>query len=244
MRISETKHLLATLFISITLSAAPGQATVIGDDYPSQWRHGVGADSWGMYLRQCTSFVAFRLNSTNGFSLPQGYGNAISWGSIARSQGYRVDMSPTVGSIAWFSSGVNGAGSYGHVAWVAEVDGDTVTTEEYNYDYGQGSEQYYRRSFHKNQVSGYIHFKDLSTVDTSNLSPSSPISTSVSLTSRGCYIFPQRSYIKNIPQQNSKTVAYYDSGDSVNYDSIIYSEDHQWLSYISYSGIRRYIAIE
>jgi hypothetical protein len=49
----------------------------------------------------------------------------------------------------------------GHVAWVAEVHGDQVTIEEYNYDAGQGPEKYHKRSFHKSQVSGYIHFKDL-----------------------------------------------------------------------------------
>ena len=70
-------------------------------------------------------------------------------------------MNPAVGSIAWFSAGVNGAGHMGHVAWVAEVRGDQVTIEEYNYDAGQGPEKYHKRSFHKSQVSGYIHFKDL-----------------------------------------------------------------------------------
>ena len=94
-------------------------------------------------------------------TLPVGYGNAITWGSIARANGHRVDMNPAVGSIAWFSAGVNGAGHMGHVAWVAEVRGDQVTIEEYNYDAGQGPEKYHKRSFHKSQVSGYIHFKDL-----------------------------------------------------------------------------------
>ena len=142
--------------------AAPTQAAVLGDDYPSSWKYGgFGVDPWTMYWRQCTSFAAYRLSNTNGFTLPVGYGNAITWGSIARANGHRVDMNPAVGSIAWFSDGVNGAGYMGHVAWVAEVNGDQVTIEEYNYDAGQGPEKYHKRSFHKSQVSGYIHFKDL-----------------------------------------------------------------------------------
>lgn len=40
-----------------------------------------------------------------------GYGNAISWGSVARNQGYRVDMNPAFGSVAWFSAVVNAAAS-------------------------------------------------------------------------------------------------------------------------------------
>ncbi len=150
---------LATVSVSCGSSA---QATVLGDDYPSSWKYGgFGVDPWTMYWRQCTSFAAYRLSNTNGFNLPVGYGNAITWGSIARANGYRVDMNPAVGSIAWFSAGVNGAGHMGHVAWVAEVRGDQVTIEEYNYDAGQGPEKYHKRSFHKSQVSGYIHFKDL-----------------------------------------------------------------------------------
>ena len=35
---------------------------------------------------------------------------------------------------------------YGHVAWVAEVNGDQVTIEEYNYNAGQGPEKYHKRS--------------------------------------------------------------------------------------------------
>ena len=39
------------------------KAAVLGDNYPSQWQTGWGPDTWGMYKRQCTSFVAFRLSS-------------------------------------------------------------------------------------------------------------------------------------------------------------------------------------
>ena len=163
---------LATVSVSCGSSA---QAAVLGDDYPSSWKYGgFGVDPWTMYWRQCTSFAAYRLSNTNGFTLPVGYGNAITWGPIARANGHRVDMNPAVGSIAWFSDGVNGAGYMGHVAWVAEVNGDQVTIEEYNYNAGQGPEKYHKRSFHKSQVSGYIHFKDLeSGAQTSNPTNSS-----------------------------------------------------------------------
>ena len=166
---------LATVLISWS---APTQAAVLGDDYPSSWKYGgFGVDPWTMYWRQCTSFAAYRLSNTNGFTLPVGYGNAITWGPIARANGHRVDMNPAVGSIAWFSDGVNGAGYMGHVAWVAEVNGDQVTIEEYNYNAGQGPEKYHKRSFHKSQVSGYIHFKDLE----SGNQTSNPINSSINI---------------------------------------------------------------
>ena len=71
---------LATVSVSCSGSA---QAAVLGDDYPFSWKYGgFGVDPWTMYWRQCTSFAAYRLSNTNGFTLPIGYGNAITWGNI------------------------------------------------------------------------------------------------------------------------------------------------------------------
>ena len=79
---------LATISVSCGSSA---QAAVLGDDYPSSWKYGgIGVDPWTMYWRQCTSFAAYRLSNSNGFTLPVGYGNAITWGPIARANGHRV----------------------------------------------------------------------------------------------------------------------------------------------------------
>ena len=39
-------------------------------------------------------------------------------GYRARREGYRVDNTPAIGSIAWST-----AGGYGHVAWVSNVMG-------------------------------------------------------------------------------------------------------------------------
>ena len=99
-------------------------------------------------------------------------------------------------------------------------------------------------SFHKSQVSGYIHFKDLggSTVTSSPSVQSTPTPSST-LSSSGTYTFTSRHGIKNAPQQSSSDIAYYDAGSSVRYDKTVISDGYEWLSYISYSGARRYIAI-
>ena len=155
-----TASLSSDCFGFVCGSSAPGGFPGVMT-HPSSWKYGASVSIHG----PCTGvngrpFAAYRLSNTNGFTLPVGYGNAITWGSIARANGHRVDMNPAVGSIAWFSAGVNGAGHMGHVAWVAEVHGDQVTIEEYNYDAGQGPEKYHKRSFHKSH-SQYIHFGDL-----------------------------------------------------------------------------------
>ena len=38
-------------------------------------------------------------------------------------------------------------------------------------------------------------------------------------------------------------MAYYDKGMSVNYDKVLTADGHQWLSYVTASGARRYVDI-
>ena len=221
---------LATVSVSCGSSA---QAAVLGDDYPSSWKYGgFGVDPWTMYWRQCTSFAAYRLSNTNGFTLPVGYGNAITWGSIARANGHRVDMNPAVGSIAWFSAGVNGAGHMGHVAWVAEVHGDQVTIEEYNYDY---TETYHRRIVKASSMTGFIHFKD---VGNASVGPHQSL-----LAFSGTHHFTEKSAIMDQPSLTSTVIDYYEAGMSVHYDQTFEKEGYKWISYISRSGNRRYIPL-
>lgn len=48
----------------------------------------------------------------------------------------------------------------------------------------------------------------------------------------------------NPSDTESPALAYYKKGDKINYDKIIDSNGYKWISYISYSGVRRYIAIQ
>jgi surface antigen/NADPH-dependent curcumin reductase CurA len=131
--------------------------TIIGDDYPAKWKNlplGATTDNWKMATRYCTSFVANRLSVVNKFDIRRDGldWNANQWGNNAKIQGYKVDMNPKRGSVAYWSA------KY-HVAWVAAVDGNRVLIEEYNYDYNGN---YNSRWINKNAVDGYIHFKDMS----------------------------------------------------------------------------------
>ncbi|MDR7251690.1 hypothetical protein J2X46_000662 [Nocardioides sp. BE266] len=91
-------------------------------------------DPWGFVLRNCTSFVAWRLQERNrlaGFSNSFGgqhWGNAEHWDDAARALGYRVDHVPAIGAVAQTD-----AGRVGHVAWVSAIGPGTVTIEEYNH---------------------------------------------------------------------------------------------------------------
>ena len=42
---------------------------------------------------------------------------------------------------------------------------------------------------------------------------------------------------------SSPELAYYDAGQTVTYDRKLEADGHQWISYLSFAGNRRYIAI-
>ena len=233
------KKLLSFLVVALMLSAgnsvyAYTGSIARGDDYPAYYKNGSQEiDRWRLYSRQCTSFAAFRLSSINGFELPVAYGNANQWGHRARREGYRVDSVPTIGSIAWST-----AGGYGHVAWVSNVMGDNIEIEEYNYGY-TGS--YNKRIIKANTMTGFIHFKDL---DGGNVVSSGKVFNSQPSLTGGTHYFKNKAAIKNQPLVSATSIAYYSPGESVHYDQVLEKDGYKWLSYISYSGSRRYIQLE
>lgn len=49
-------------------------------------------------------------------------------------------------------------------------------------------------------------------------------------------------YVREAPTTKSKKVALYKKGSYISYDSVYESQNYRWISYISYSGKRRYVA--
>ncbi|KAJ1837200.1 hypothetical protein LPJ73_007479 [Coemansia sp. RSA 2703] len=126
----------------------------IKDDYPYKGSCS-GVDKWNYYKCQCTSFVAWRINSRLGVKYTNMYkgvnwGNANTWDDAARRTGVPVNSKPVPGCIAQTNAGV-----YGHVAWVTKVSGNSVTIEEYNHS---GTEKYSTRTVPKSTFN-YIHVK-------------------------------------------------------------------------------------
>ena len=113
---------------AVNISRPMSRSTVIGDNYlwPNAAIPYVEVDPWGLYKRECVSFVAYRLSTVNGFTIPYAYGDANLWGYRAQNEGYRVDMNPLAGSVAWFT------GNKGfHDAWVVGVNGENVEIEPF-----------------------------------------------------------------------------------------------------------------
>lgn len=116
-----------------------------GDDYP--WpnnltiNQGGGLSPLRYYYRECTDFVAWRLNRDAGITTsPWKYtwanltplgGDAIEWKANWISHGWTVSSDPIPGSVAWWGKS---GGALGHVAYVQAVNSDgTVAVEEYNW---------------------------------------------------------------------------------------------------------------
>ncbi|MCS4488260.1 SH3 domain-containing protein [Streptococcus sp. SQ9-PEA] len=68
-------------------------------------------------------------------------------------------------------------------------------------------------------------------------------SVAATIPTSGIYRFTERVAIKNEPKSSSPAVYYYNAGDSVRYDKTLIADNQRWISYISYSGSRRYVPI-
>ncbi len=105
-------------------------------DYPYEFYAPDLVDPWGCDTRECTSFCAWRIWHDLGYGF-QCLGNAMDWPERAAALGVRVNRRATFGSIAALPPGVQGAGKWGHVAFVIRAPGDgTVFVEDYNFEIG------------------------------------------------------------------------------------------------------------
>jgi len=127
---------------------------VAGDDYPYRTSGG-GLSPLGYVTRQCTDFVAWRINrdrgTTNPYSMvwsnmtPSG-GSAGSWPRAWNNHGWQTSTTPINGAVAYQGN---------HVAYVKSVNSDgTVTVEEYNWG---GSASYHTRTVSVGSFSLYLY---------------------------------------------------------------------------------------
>lgn len=131
-------------------------AQALGDDYP--WPlEGYGLSPLNYYYRQCTDFVAWRLNRDAATTsapfrfvwsnLTPGGGDASQWQWAWQNKGWTVSTAPVVGAVAWFSGN--------HIGYVKSVlPGNKVLIEEYNYNY---SRAYGQRTLKWDEVVSFLY---------------------------------------------------------------------------------------
>lgn len=124
-------------------NARLGSGVTAGDPgrggYPNQWYaypYGTEvADSWGMYVRECVSYTAWKVHEAylagRGRDMPYwgGVGNAKQWPGNAENYGIPTGSEPRVGAVAVAPN----LGPYGHVMWVEAVDGNRIYVSQFNY---------------------------------------------------------------------------------------------------------------
>lgn len=136
-----------------TATGARPASVTLKDDYPYKTDSPNDVDPWGFYKRECTSFVAHRLNKVMKFSnwMKGGrFSNAHNWDDNARRLGFKVDKNATVGSVM-----VRESGKFGHVAIVAKVEKTRVFVEQYN----AGGSHRYSKEWLPRADKKFIHFK-------------------------------------------------------------------------------------
>jgi surface antigen/peptidoglycan hydrolase CwlO-like protein len=97
-----------------------------------------GVDAWGMYNRQCTSYVAWALWNRFGKHVVSfaGEGNAKQWPDTApRIMGAVANNTPAIGAAAvWHYGSPDSVSKYGHVMIVEAIYGDGwIKVSQFNY---------------------------------------------------------------------------------------------------------------
>src|SRR5205814_1431249 len=105
---------------SILVQGVGTQAAHAANDYPWPTANPNQLSPLRFYYRNCTDFVAWRLNVARGGSttnikfsygslaFPNGDGNARGWKQGAINSGFTVDSHPTLGAVAWWGTEVGG----------------------------------------------------------------------------------------------------------------------------------------
>lgn len=167
---------------SVEVATVAASATASLDDYPfrdspycpanvsaancPQESH----DPYGFFYRECTSFVAWRMNRDAGTTDRRSpsftntmkgghWGNGGNWYDNALKLKYKVDNIPEAGAIAqWRNNECSGC-TVGHVAYVESVgaDGRTVNLSEYNFGKDYKFSYRYRTNVSVSSVGHFIH---------------------------------------------------------------------------------------
>lgn len=111
-------------------------------------------DPWGLYYRECVSYVAWKLSSV-GYGVRHfgGRGNATEWPSTTSGYTSQTKGIPHQGDAAVIPAYVQGVSRVGHVMYVESVNDDgTITISEYNF---AGPGQYSERRISQTKYQAY-----------------------------------------------------------------------------------------
>lgn len=92
-------------------------------------------------------------------------------------------------------------------------------------------------------VRRYIPVKNLTTSSEKAKDEATKPTSYPNLPKTGTYTFTKTVDVKSQPKVSSPVEFNFQKGEKIHYDQVLVVDGHQWISYKSYSGIRRYIEI-
>lgn len=208
---------------------------------------GIGVDQDGAYGTQCVDLPNYLSVLYFGKAL---WGNAIDLLNSATSLGYKVEYNeagnvnsrPLAGAVFVMDTTYIAGHPYGHTGVVTQdSDGYTMKTIEQNIDgnadslYVGGPARYNERNF--DGIVGWFYYP---VDDTVTIVENSDL---ISLPEVRTYtVGVEQLNIRTAPSTDAEVVGTYEQGDEFNYMEFCNANGYEWLSYVSYSGERRYVA--
>lgn len=209
---------------------------------------GIGVDQDGVYGMQCVDEPNYLSVKYFGKQLR---GNAIDLLNSAAALGYKVEYNevgninskPRAGAVFVMDTTYLYGHPYGHTGVVIEdSDGYTMKTVEQNVDgnadalYVGAPARYRTRNF--DGVIGWFYFPTDDTPADNNAN--SGLQTLDK--PRVFTVTVDALNVRSEPSTDAEIVTTYEAGEEFNYTEYCYANGYEWLSYISHSGARRYVA--
>ena len=209
---------------------------------------GIGVDQDGVWGTQCVDEVNYLSVYFFGKNL---WGNAINLLDSASALGYKVEYNivgdpnsrPKAGAVFVMDTTYTAGHSYGHTGLVIEdSDGYTMKTIEQNVDgnwdslYVGGPARYMTRDF--TGIVGWFYYP----VDDTPVYH--PVTTDLQTLDRPRVftVGVPNLNVRSNPSLDAEIVASYEQNEEFNYTEYCYANGYEWISYISNSGERRYVA--
>lgn len=209
---------------------------------------GIGVDQDGAYGTQCVDLPNYLSSYFFGKTL---WGNAIDLLNSAAALGYRVEYNivgdvnsrPKAGAVFVMDTTYTAGHSYGHTGIVIEdSDGYLMKTIEQNVDgnwdslYVGGPARYVTRDFEG--IVGWFYYP----VDDTPVN--NPVTTDLYELDRPRVftVGVANLNVRSNPSLDAEIVASYEQNEEFNYTHYCYADGYEWLSYVSHSGERRYVA--
>lgn len=189
-------------------------------------------DMDGMYGAQCVDLIMAYVKTFANFQI---YGNAIDYLTNSIPSGwkryYKGDTNLAPGDIAIWHWG--SWDKYGHVGIVIEVNNGLITSVEQNVD-GTPEQGGVARIMSRDDtcLAGFIRPSYDSNEDWTRVDENGKFTVTVPAIN-----------VRTKPSISGEIVSSYSEGEVVYYDSYVIKEGFIWISYISYSNERRYMAV-